>query len=111
MFRPDPFGSTRAREALESRYDEPFDLGRLAKLAGMSTPHFCAEFRRGYGVPPIAFLIQRRMAAAMTLVRGTDLPVGEVGRRVGYADPYHFSKLFKQHFGRGPKAERSQTRA
>ena len=101
-------GLAKAREAIEARYDERVTLQELAKRAGLSAPHFCSAFREHYGVPPVAFLIQRRMAAALALVRGTDLSVGEVGCRVGYPDPYHFSKLFKQHFGRSPMAERGR---
>lgn len=101
-------GLARARVAMEARYDERLTLRDLAKLAGLSAPYFCSAFREHYGLPPVAFLIQRRMAAALALVRGTDLSVAEVGRRVGYPDSYHFSKLFKQHFGRSPKTERER---
>ena len=41
------------------------------------------------------------LLAAM-LLRGTALSVGEVGRSVGYDDPYYFSKLFKANFGMPP---------
>lgn len=99
-------GLVRARDLIESHYDETFHLADLARQAGLSVSHFCTEFRRHYGVPPIAFLLQRRLSAAMTLLLGTDLPIGVIGARVGCTDPYQFSKLFKQHFGRSPRAER-----
>ena len=40
----------------------------------------------------MAYLIQRRLHAAAALLRQTELGVGEIGRRVGYPDPYYFIK-------------------
>lgn len=89
--RPSPAeGFVRAREVIESRYDEPLGLADLARHAGMSAQHFCTEFRRNCETPQIALLIQRRLAAAMALLVGTDLPVGELGARVVCAAPLPF---------------------
>ncbi|HEX8552142.1 MAG TPA: helix-turn-helix domain-containing protein [Abditibacteriaceae bacterium] len=40
--------------------------------------------------------------AAATLLQCTSLDAGKIGRRVGYHDIFHFSKLFKQHFAVTP---------
>jgi len=91
-----------ARQIIDTRYDERLTLAQLASQAGLSIPHFCTEFRRHFGAPPIAYLLQRRMRVAAMLLSGTALGVGEIGQRVGYDDPYHFSKLFKSCFGMPP---------
>jgi AraC family transcriptional regulator of arabinose operon len=92
----------QARQKIESRYDENLDLESLAHAAHLSKPYFCTAFRRAFGVTPINYLIQRRMEAAAVLLRDTSLDVGEVGRRVGYDDLFHFSKLFKRYVGIPP---------
>jgi len=97
---PEPL--LEARRILDTRYDERLALADLAAGARLSVAHFCTEFRRHFGVPPIAYLLQRRMRVAAMLLRGTALPIGEIGRRVGYDDPYYFSKLFKVTFGMPP---------
>ena len=99
---PIPDALLAAQQTLDTRYDERLTLDQLASEAGLSLPHFCTEFRRHFGAPPIAYLLQRRMRVAAMLLRGTALSVGEVGRRVGYDDPYYFSKLFKANFGMPP---------
>ena len=97
-----PVGLLRARDRIDEGYDQEIVLADLARLAGLSTPHFCTAFRRYFGFPPIHYLLRRRMQAAAALVRGTELPLAEIGRSVGCPDPYYFSKLFKQCFGVPP---------
>ena len=95
-------GLARAREMVDLQYDKPLHLSMLATVAGMSPAHFCVEFRRCFGVPPIAYLIERRMRVAAMLLGGTTGKIGEIGRRVGYPDPYYFSKHFKAVHGVSP---------
>jgi AraC family transcriptional regulator of arabinose operon len=97
-----PDSLLQARQNIEARYDESLDLEELAHTAHLSKPYFCTAFRRAFGVTPINYLIQRRMEAAAVLLRDTSLDVGEVGRRVGYDDSFHFSKLFKRYLGMPP---------
>ena len=46
----------------------------------------------------------RRLSVAARLLRGTDLPVGAVARRVGYGDHAPFTKAFSRHHGISPRA-------
>ena len=96
-----------ARVHVDAHYADPLTLTDLARRAGMSPRHFCTEFRRYVGVPPMAYLTHRRLQAAAALIRGTAEPIAEVGRRVGFPDPYHFSKRFKARFGVPPTRLRS----
>jgi AraC-like DNA-binding protein len=97
-----PEGIEASRQAINLRYHEPITLRELATVAGLSPAHFCQQFHKYFGVPPITFLIQRRLTTATSLLHGTRLPVGEIGRLVGYEDSYYFSKLFKVHLGHSP---------
>lgn len=97
-----PEALTRARLTIEARYDERLTLNRLAAEAHLSAPHFCGEFRRWFGMPPMAYLARRRMEAGAVLLRETALDVQEVAARVGFEDPYHFSRQFKKSFGVAP---------
>src|SRR6185312_12321053 len=47
-----------------------------------------------------------RMQHAAVLLRTTDLPVAEVGRRAGYRQATHFGKAFRRHHGVSPTALR-----
>jgi AraC-like DNA-binding protein len=111
--RPSPGRPTRpewverVRQHIDARYETAVRLADLAVVADLSERHLCTQFRRHFGCPPMAYLIRRRLNAAAVLLRGTSVPVGEVGRRVGFADPFYFSKQFKACFGAPPSSLRS----
>jgi AraC-like DNA-binding protein len=74
----------------------------LAQLAGMSAPHFFRCFKRATGSSPIDWLRRERINQAKRhLVQTTD-PVGDIAERVGYSDPFYFSRDFKSMTGHSP---------
>ena len=74
----------------------------------MSVPHLCSEFKKHFGVPVIDYVIRRRMREAAYLLHDRNLNITGIARRVGYTDIFHFSKLFKKHFGRSPREVRKR---
>lgn len=109
--RPVPEHLLRVREILDTHYAEEVSLQRLSRAAGLSIAHLCTEFRSHFGVPPITYLIHRRLNIASRLLRETSLAVGIIGQRVGYDDPYYFSKLFKSHTGMTPSSLRVEKKS
>jgi AraC-like DNA-binding protein len=95
------------KQYLDQHASRPVTLQALAEKAGLSVPHLCAEFRRCCGDSPINYLIGLRLKQARYLLLDRGLSVGEIAARVGYDDIYHFSKLFKKHFGVSPRAMRN----
>ena len=94
------------RRHLEEHLAEPLRLGGLARLAGWSVPHFCAQFRRHFATGAIDLLIDLRLHQARLLLTDRNLTVEAVARRVGYADYRQFSKLFRKRFGQAPRSQR-----
>lgn len=80
----------------------------LAAMIGRSRSHVLKLFRRHLGLSAKGFVIGRQLQEARELLLSTTLPVSEIGRRVGLADPYHFSKLFRRHVGLAPRTFRAQ---
>jgi hypothetical protein len=54
------------------------------------------------GLPPIAYLWQRRVAVGIDLLANTGLPVGAIADRCGFKTVYHFSRRVKQATGMSP---------
>jgi AraC family transcriptional regulator of adaptative response / methylphosphotriester-DNA alkyltransferase methyltransferase len=52
-----------------------------------------------------------RLNVAARLLRGTELPVGAVARRVGYGDHAPFTKAFRRHHGMSPRAYAARGRS
>ena len=96
----------RIKQFLDTHYQEPLRLDDLSEHFAMSKPHLISEFRKHIGMPPIDYLIHVRLGQARSLLLNRNLSVTEIGRRVGYSDIYHFSKLFKRHMGKSPSAFR-----
>lgn len=83
-------------------------LGEMARMAGMSVPYFCSRFKAAFGLSPMECLIQHRMHHAAHLLNDRTLAVAAVAEAVGYNDPFHFSKMFKKHFGMSPRSMRER---
>lgn len=94
------------RQLIECESDSPVSLSDLAGKAHLSVSHFCAEFKRYFGYSAIDFLIRQRMHRAAYFLRDRNLRITEVARAVGYENLYHFSKMFKKHFGISPRKMR-----
>ena len=86
----------RARALLDSRYPERWSMALLAHEVGLSTAHLTEVFAREVGVPPMRYLVERRVERAAELLRGTDLPVTAIALELGFASSSHFSRVFKQ---------------
>jgi len=98
-----PENLLKVRNLMESGCETGFTLAELSEKAGYSVPHFSALFRRYFHASPIDYLIRARMNRAAYLLRDSNRRVGEVAAMAGYDDIFHFSKLFKKHFGKSPR--------
>lgn len=82
--------------------DEPVSLPRLAKICGLSTPHFTRAFRETIGQPPHAFLIGLRLERARDLLEHTALSITEIAFSSGFEQSQYFATLFRRKLGCTP---------
>lgn len=89
-------------EEMNQRIGQPTTLEELARWSGFSPQHLNRVFRRILGVTPLKYLMRMKLErAALMLVEGR-LTVAAIAAAVGFEDPYYFSRVFRQHFGRSP---------
>lgn len=89
-------------------YHEKISLDQIAKNMYLSTFYLSKIFKAETGDTPINYLIELRMEKARDLMETSpDLSIQTVASMVGYEDAYHFSKLFKKHFGTAPSKYRA----
>ncbi|MBI3828220.1 MAG: AraC family transcriptional regulator [Planctomycetes bacterium] len=93
----------RAQAWIEAHYTRPLDREALAERVGLSPTHLTHLFKRLTGRSPLEHQQHLRMAEAKRLLREGKLKMREVARRVGFEDPYHFSRAFKRHEGHSPR--------
>ncbi len=102
----EPQAVARAKELLGSQLAEPPSLEQLAAAVNLSPFHFARVFRRATGLPPHAWLKQRRLEQARALLKSGCLPLA-VAMQLGFADQSHLTRQFKQAYGVGPGEYRS----
>ncbi len=73
-------------DVIERRYPQPLSLRDVAAAVNISPGHLTSTIRRRTGRTVQAWITERRMVQARRLLASTDLPIGEVGRRVGFPD-------------------------
>jgi AraC family transcriptional regulator len=103
----------RLRRAIEFMHDNcerELRLGEIAATAYLSAFHFARLFRKITGTTPHAYLAGLRLERARRLLAETDLPISEVGARVGYENQSHFTKIFHEATGLTPRAFREAAR-
>ena len=98
----------RARDLVDSRYDEPLDLEALASTAHVSPRHFSRSFRETFGETPHQYLLTRRIERARYLLRTTDMQVAEVCLAVGFNSVGSFTTTFRRHVGASPTEYRRE---
>ncbi|WNV75038.1 helix-turn-helix domain-containing protein [Geodermatophilus sp. DSM 44513] len=82
----------------------------LARRALMSPRTFARRFRATTGTTPHAWLLTQRLAAAEALLEGSDAPVEEVARLVGFGTAAGFREQFARRRGVSPRAYRQTFR-
>lgn len=100
----------RAMAYLRDRLDGSITVSELAALVGVSPSHLGTLFRRATGGGVLAYHTALRMARARQLLDVTDASVQEVGRDVGFSDPFYFSRHFRRHHGMSPTQYRERDR-
>ncbi len=96
----------RACEALARDPGRRLDMEELAGRLGLSYERFRKVFRHKVGVSPGEFRIRHRLDAARRLLAHDRLTVKQTAYRLGYPDPFSFSKQFKRYTGMSPTAFR-----
>lgn len=80
-----------------------WDIHAAARLLDLSLRQLERQCQRELDYTPTEWFHCERMAAAARLLAGRQ-PVKMVASRLGYTLPANFSRDFKRHFGRSPRA-------
>jgi AraC-like DNA-binding protein len=86
------------------------DIGTLAKEAGLSRAHFFRLFQSSIGLPPKVYFNVVRMEQAVEAVLHNDCPFSEIGAGLGFSDPAHFTRFFRNNAGVSPSEFRQVSR-
>ena len=104
-------GETRRMMEISSYIKENYRTGSLSELSGrlyLSPPYLSRLTSEYFGKSFKELLLDERMARAKELLMGTDMPVGDVIRAVGYENESYFHRRFRETFGTTPFSMRRE---
>lgn len=106
-FRPLRDEATRTRELLRSAISKRWTLETLAAEVHLSPTHLSRVFVEAFGRTPLSYLNMLRSEEMARLLRETDLPIGTIASQIGWADPGHAARVFRDHVGVTPSRYRA----
>lgn len=100
--RHPPIAADSLLDYMHDHLSEAADLDRMAAAFDVSKSHLCRRARRLLGDTLVRTWMTIRIDWARTLLLDTSLTVAEIGRRVGFSDPFYFSRTFRTRVGTPP---------
>lgn len=92
---------TKACRLLTRNFEPSYLIRDAAREMGCSETHFRRQFTRKVGMSPSEYQLRQRLSHAAGLLRTHT--VQETAYKVGYTDPFVFSRQFKKLFGVPPR--------
>lgn len=80
----------------------------LAQLLYLSPKYFCNLFAELTGVPPVAYVNQRRVLRAKERLLLSSEAVKTIAKEVGFSDPLYFTRVFRKLEGISPQQYRER---
>jgi len=96
----------KAISEMEKNTEEALTRDEIADKVGLSRRQLERLFRRYLNTSPARYYLRLRLNRARTLLTQTTMPVTEVAFASGFTSASHFSKCYRDMFGRTPRAER-----
>jgi AraC family transcriptional regulator len=83
-----------------------FSFDDVARESHLSRPHFFYLFKQCTAVSPAIFFNTLRMESAFSQLTTADMTINSVASRLGFSEPHHFTRFFRQNLGIPPSEYR-----
>jgi AraC family transcriptional regulator len=93
-----------ARDYLDAHTGRRLSVEEVAQTACLSVHHFKRAFKDLTGMSPHRYHVLRRLEYARQYIHQGIMPIGEIGRAVGFEDCSSFIRLYRQYYGSTPGA-------
>ena len=93
---------------LYSHFSENITVKDAAEHMGYTANYFNTVFKNSLGIPFGQCLRQLRLNYATLLLRSSDIPITEVALEAGFESSAHFSRSFREKYGKSPKEYRKE---
>lgn len=93
-------------QRMEANLEEPLSRSELAVEARLSTRQLERLFRKYLNRSPARYYLELRLNRARLLLLQTNMSVIDVALACGFVSASHFSKCYRDFFGKTPRRER-----
>lgn len=95
-------------EYLNSHINEKIELETLTREFNVNRNLLNKMFVEQTGLTCLAYLLKLRLDMAKLMLTETELPISEIGARVGFLEPNYFTKVFKKECEMTPSQYRDR---
>jgi AraC-like DNA-binding protein len=101
MQKEDPLD--RSISFMKANIHKQLSVEEIARQFHYSPSHYTALFKKKMGLSPIEYFIRMKIHYACQLLSQRELIIKEIADKIGYDDPYYFSRIFKKVTGKSPE--------
>ena len=95
---------------IDEHIAENLSLEKLADMANVSRSYYSRIFKIVNRIPPMDYIIRKRIDLAKVALQKTDLSILEIAYQCGFNNTANFNRAFRQRTGLVPSAFRKQAR-
>ncbi len=85
-----------AKEYFDKNYSSICCIQDVCNLLNVNKYYITHVFKEQLGMPPIKYLMNKRLEKAKNLLGTTKLPISEIATKCGYTDAAYFCRIFKK---------------
>lgn len=93
----------KAQALMMKNLERPPSISQLASTLHISPRQLQRDFLACTGLSPLSYLQMLRLSEANMLLASTNLPIGTIASRLGYASAAHFSAAFRRLYDCTPR--------
>ncbi|UKS29459.1 AraC family transcriptional regulator [Paenibacillus sp. HWE-109] len=108
--RKEHFIAYKLKQYIEKHATEPLTLDKLAARNGVSSSTASHLFKLAFGLPPIRYAVEVRLAIACDRILYSDMRLEDAAEASGFRSYPYFCRAFRSKYGHSPSEYRSQYR-
>ena len=96
------------RDLARGTIAEPVRVHEIAKRLNLHPNYMSTVIKRKTGKAVKAWISEKNLIVAKSLLSGSDLPLKQIAYRLGFSEPAHFTRFFKDIEGISPSVYRRE---
>lgn len=98
----------KAKNFLNKNLNKKLSLKKLADEVGYSPTYLITLFRKETNYSPMTYFSHLKILKACEFLDYTNIKIKEISYKLGYSDPYYFTKDFTKRMGISPRNYRNR---